>query len=173
MEMLRKVSLSLQDTMTNLNEVVNIQSNIGLQREELNLKVFIDSTLHVLNEQILQKDATLFVDVDSNTTVFYNAAYLESILLNLVSNAIKYASHDRVPIVKIEYNAVLKKLSVSDNGIGIDLKKHGHNMFGMYKTFHKHQDSRGVGLFITKNQVESMEGKISVVSEENIGTTLK
>ena len=171
MEMLRKVSLSLQDTMTNLNEVVNIQSNIGLQREELNLKVFIDSTLHVLNEQIIQKDATLFVDVDSNATVLYNAAYLESILLNLVSNAIKYASHDRVPIVKIEYNAVMKKLSVSDNGIGIDLKKHGHNMFGMYKTFHKNADAKGLGLFITKNQIEAMGGKITVESEPHKGTT--
>ncbi|MEN9335156.1 MAG: Adaptive-response sensory-kinase SasA [Bacteroidota bacterium] len=171
MEMLRKVSFSLQDTMTNLNEVVNIQSNIGLHREDLNLKVYIDSTLHVLNEQINQKDATLFVDVDSNATVVYNAAYLESILLNLVSNAIKYAAKDRVPIVKIEYNPMLKKLSVSDNGIGIDLKKHGHNMFGMYKTFHKNADAKGLGLFITKNQIEAMGGKITVESEPHKGTT--
>ncbi|MFM2230400.1 MAG: Adaptive-response sensory-kinase SasA [Bacteroidota bacterium] len=171
MEMLRKVSFALQDTMTNLNEVVNIQSNIGLHREDLNLKVFIDSTLHVLNEQINQKSATLFIDVDSNATVVYNAAYLESILLNLVSNAIKYASKDRVPIVKIEYNPMLKKLSVSDNGIGIDLKKNGHNMFGMYKTFHKNADAKGLGLFITKNQIEAMGGKITVESEPHKGTT--
>ena len=43
----------------------------------------------------------------------------------------------------------------------------------MYKTFHKNQNSRGIGLFITKNQVEAMGGKIEVVSEVNKGTTFK
>lgn len=171
MEMLRKVSFSLQDTMTNLNEVINIQSNLGLNREELNLKVFIDNTLHLLSDQINKKEATIFVDVDANALVNYNAAYLESILLNLVSNAIKYASKDRVPIVKIEYNMLLKRLMVSDNGIGIDLNKHGNNMFGMYKTFHKNADAKGLGLFITKNQIEAMGGKITVESEPHKGTS--
>jgi signal transduction histidine kinase len=43
----------------------------------------------------------------------------------------------------------------------------------MYKTFHTHKDSRGLGLFITKNQIESMNGKIQVESMENAGTTFK
>ena len=62
-------------------------------------------------------------------------------------------------------------LNVMDNGLGIDLDKYGKKLFGMYKTFHRNKDARGIGLFITKNQVESMGGKISVVSEVNVGTT--
>lgn len=62
-------------------------------------------------------------------------------------------------------------LNFQDNGLGIDLEKHGEKLFGMYKTFHQHPDSRGVGLFITRNQVESMGGKIEVSSTVNVGTT--
>ena len=64
-------------------------------------------------------------------------------------------------------------LIFEDNGLGIDLKKHSKKLFGIYKTFHVHEDSRGVGLFITKNQVESMGGRIEVQSEVNVGTTFK
>ena len=66
-----------------------------------------------------------------------------------------------------------KVLSISDNGLGIDLKKHKNSLFGMYKTFHKNQNSRGIWLFITKNQVEAMGGKIEVSSEPDRGTTFK
>lgn len=64
-------------------------------------------------------------------------------------------------------------LYFQDNGLGIDLKIYGDKVFGMYKTFHKHDDARGVGLFITKNQIESMFGKIEIESEVNVGTTFK
>jgi sensor histidine kinase regulating citrate/malate metabolism len=64
-------------------------------------------------------------------------------------------------------------LEVEDNGLGIDLKRQGRKLFGMYKTFHDHPDSRGIGLFITKNQIEALGGKIEVESEEGIGTTFK
>ena len=43
----------------------------------------------------------------------------------------------------------------------------------MYKTFHKNQNARGIGLFITKNQVEAMGGRIEVYSEVNKGTMFK
>ena len=61
-------------------------------------------------------------------------------------------------------------MSVKDNGLGIDLDVYGNKMFLLYKTFHKNKDSRGVGLFITKNQIESLGGKIEVKSKVNVGT---
>ena len=66
-----------------------------------------------------------------------------------------------------------KVLTISDNGLGIDLEKYKDSLFGMYKTFHKHPDSRGIGLFITKNQVEAMGGKIEVESKVGEGTAFK
>ncbi|WP_353088571.1 HAMP domain-containing sensor histidine kinase, partial [Flavobacterium sp.] len=171
MDMLKKVSLSLQETIENLNEVINIQSNLGLHKESLPFKHYVDSTLNALSEQIHRKQVTVLVEVDEEATVIHNAAYLESILLNLISNAVKYAAQDRNPLIKIKYDCAQKTLTIGDNGIGIDLKKHGENIFGMYKTFHNNPDAKGLGLFITKNQIEAMGGKIQVESEPNVGTT--
>jgi signal transduction histidine kinase len=64
-----------------------------------------------------------------------------------------------------------KTLTISDNGIGIDLKRFGDKLFGMYKTFNGNPDARGIGLFMTKNQIEAMGGSISVESEPGNGTT--
>ena len=66
-----------------------------------------------------------------------------------------------------------KILEISDNGIGIDLKKNGSKIFGMYKTFSNNPESKGIGLFITKNQIDAMGGKIVVESQPNEGTTFK
>ena len=66
-----------------------------------------------------------------------------------------------------------KILQVADNGIGIDLQRNGSKIFGMYKTFTNNKDSKGIGLFITKNQVEAMGGEITIESQVNQGTTFK
>jgi signal transduction histidine kinase len=106
----------------------------------------------------------------------YSPAYMESIMLNLLSNGIKYRSLTSTPRITIEYFEEPNGghgFIVADNGIGIDLKKNGEDLFGMYKTFHGNRDARGMGLFITKNQVESFGGKIEVNSELGKGTTFK
>ncbi len=43
----------------------------------------------------------------------------------------------------------------------------------MYKTFHKHEDAKGIGLFIAKNQIDALNGKVTVKSKVKIGTTFK
>ena len=65
---------------------------------------------------------------------------------------------------------IIKSLQVKDNGLGIDLNKYGAKIFGLRKTFHNHPEARGVGLFITKAQVESMGGNIRVESEMGEGS---
>jgi sensor histidine kinase regulating citrate/malate metabolism len=101
---------------------------------------------------------------------------MESIFLNLISNALKYKSLQRTPSIHIESfvmengNIILK---FQDNGLGIDLKKYGTKVFGLNKTFHKHPEAKGIGLFIIKNQIESLGGNISVESEVNGGLLLR
>ena len=113
--------------------------------------------------------------MDEEICIEYNPAYLESIILNLLSNAIKYRDPEKKPMVTINLFQENENvfLTVSDNGLGIDMEKHGDKLFGMYKTFHGNKNSKGIGLFITKNQIESMGGTIKVESEPGKGTTFE
>ncbi|MFA6278260.1 MAG: PAS domain S-box protein [Pedobacter sp.] len=174
-QLLKTVANNLNETLFNLNNVINIQTSIDIIVEPLNLYDYIIKTLNTHNAQILQKEATVLNKVDEHIEIMFNRAYLESILLNLISNALRYSHPDRKPVITItcfEENGQLV-LRMSDNGIGIDLKKYGDKMFGIYQTFNGNADARGFGLFISKNQVEAMGGKIEVESDLNKGTTFK
>lgn len=171
--LLRKNAGSLSDTLSNLNEVVDIQLNNGKQLKTLNLGEQVDRALTNLKGMIDKEHARFDIHIDPAILIEYRPAYLESVLLNLFSNALKYRHPFRAPEISVE--AALDKdgvvFKISDNGLGIDLKLHGEKIFGMYKTFHPHKDARGIGLFLTKNQVEAMGGKIEVESVYGTGTT--
>lgn len=173
MAMLKSTSDSLDETMRHLNNVVSIQTKDHIETEDLCLADYVNKTKEILGEQIQAKGALVINDLDPRLTVKFNVAYLESILLNFMSNALKYSHPERRPKVHIGSTMVAGQfqLKIKDNGVGIDLDKHGENLFGMYKTFHGNKDARGIGLFISKNQIEAMGGSISVESEVGKGTT--
>lgn len=175
MQHLKKVSRSLNDTLFNLNEVVSIRNNINLVIEPLNLLEYIKQALRVLEEQIILKRVKIINEVDKDIMVNYNPAYLESVLLNFISNAIKYSSPDRQAEILIKTSQKNGELALKfcDNGIGIDLKKNGSKLFGMYKTFNNNSDARGIGLFITKNQIDAMGGRVEVESVLGKGSIFK
>ena len=115
------------------------------------------------------------VQVPADLAVTVVPAYLDSILLNLISNAVKYRAQQRPATIRLHAHqaAGFVVLTVQDNGLGIDLVKNRAKLFGMYKTFHDNEDARGVGLFLTKNQIEAMLGTIEVESEVGVGSTFK
>lgn len=175
MHLLKSVSNSLDETMKHLNEVVNINTNINLVTKPLNLNKYIDKAKEVLSEQIQSNKVSFIINVPDDAFINYNSAYLESILYNLISNAIRYKHPQRKLIITINLHKQNDKdvIEVSDNGIGIDLIRNADKIFGMYKTFSNNSDARGIGLFITKNQVDAMGGSITVDSIVNVGTTFK
>ncbi|MES2265234.1 MAG: PAS domain S-box protein [Bacteroidota bacterium] len=172
---LTRVSDQLNDTITNLNEVVSIQTNVGIQTSEVDLLTYFNQVIALLKNDISLWNIHIDNQIPADKTLVYSPAYLESIILNLVSNAIKYRSVTESPKITVKYFEENDKqgFSIADNGIGIDLEKHGDDLFGMYKTFNGNRDARGMGLFITKNQIEAMGGKIEVESKKGEGTTFK
>lgn len=173
--LLRQNADNMFETIGNLNEIVSFQLNDKKQTKPINLQEQIRKTLTAIQALAEKQRAEFSVFVSPELNINYNPAYLESILLNFFTNAIKYKHPDRDP--KIRISAFLDDgkviLEIKDNGIGIDLEMHGKKLFGMYKTFHDHADARGIGLFITKNQVEALGGTISVDSKVGIGTTFR
>ena len=169
------VSKELNETIENLNDLVKVHTQTNKEFVSLQLSDYITRMLYILNEDITNKNIIIENNVNEKIQVNCIPAYLESILLNLVTNAIKY-SNDKKDIL-ISFNVTdttdFLILNVSDNGVGIDMERYGSSIFGLYKTFHGHEDSRGVGLYITKNQIETMGGKIEVESKPNVGSTFK
>jgi PAS domain S-box-containing protein len=175
MRLLLKNAENLQHTVDNLNEVVQIQTNIDQQVDRINLYNQIERLVNS-NINRLQKDSiNVIINVPKDLEIEYNLAYLESILLNFLTNAIKYKHPDRIAEIEFvtSYENGNLVLEVKDNGIGIDLRRNGDKIFGMYKTFHNNKDAQGIGLFITKNQIEAMGGRVSVQSEVGRGSVFK
>ncbi|MBM1104520.1 PAS domain S-box protein [Aurantibacter crassamenti] len=163
----------LTETLNTLIQALRTKNEGAENLESLTFDEVLSKTKEILAGQILKTEAKIISDFSKNVKITYNRTYLESIFLNLLSNAMKYKSDDRIPEIFIhsEIKDGIQKLSFKDNGLGIDLKRHGHKMFGLNKVFHRHPDAKGVGLFMTKVQVESMGGTISVESKVNVGST--
>lgn len=173
--MLTDASNNLLETLENLNEVIDINTNVNLDRKSIPLKNKIDTTLHNLSAYLSNNKATVVNAVCDSYEIKGIPAYIDNILMNFITNAVKYKHPQRDVIITLSASTEngYTILSVADNGLGIDLKKYGTKIFGMYKTFHDHDDARGMGLYITKNQIEAMNGKVTVESKVGAGSTFK
>lgn len=165
----------LDETIRNLNEIIQISENTAKEKSLKLLKQEVNKTLNILNGVIAKNDIQVLVDIPAELSICIVDTYLDSILLNLLSNAIKYRSTNRSSSIQIhaQKEAAYVVLAIKDNGLGLNLAKYGDKIFGMYKTFHRNEDARGFGLFITKTQIEAMGGKITVESVEGEGSVFK
>jgi signal transduction histidine kinase len=136
-------------------------------REELNL-ILIN-----LEKEIAETKTTILSDFTEAYLIRTIRPYLDSILINLISNAIKYRHENRTPEIQIKTELVDEYfcLTIKDNGLGIDLAKHKDKLFTLYSRFHHHVEGKGLGLYLVKIQAESLGGKVEVASDLNSGTT--
>lgn len=169
-DMFKEGTEKLAETIENLNEVITIQKNINIKKTSVNLKSEIEKISDSLKNKI-----EITNNIPDDLILYVIPNYLDNIIQNLLGNAIKYQSPERKPKLEISYS--LEKnfhiIYFKDNGLGINLEKNKHKLFGMYKTFHGNEDAKGIDLFIVKNQMESMKGKIEVESQEGLGSTFK
>lgn len=98
---------------------------------------------------------------------------LKSIIYNLLSNALKYRSPERIPMVtiKLHKNGDKIHLSIMDNGLGVPADKQ-EKIFLLANRLHNHVEGSGVGLYIVKRIVDQLKGQIHVDSVVNKGTTI-
>lgn len=172
-----KVSSQKMDEMVkDLSLVLNTRSNLNAKKETVNLQSIIHSISETLEEQLSKSGCDLIIDIKPNAnSIFTIKSYMESILFNLLSNSIKYRSAKRqlkviIRVVKVDNNI---HISISDNGTGIDLKENGAYIFGLYKRFNYEVEGKGLGLHMTKAQVEALGGSIDIESTFGKGTTFK
>ena len=170
---LNKSSQNLNEIFNELVESIQISQDSEIRSKKLALETYLQKTINGLQGQINKTNASIETHFKSAPHIHYPPKYLYSILHNLLSNSLKYHSPNRQPIIKITSQKTQDSiiLSVTDNGLGIDLDKNKDNLFKIRKVFHSHPDAKGFGLFITKSQVEAMNGKIWIESKPDSGTT--
>ncbi|MGI9545779.1 MAG: PAS domain-containing protein [Flavobacteriaceae bacterium] len=171
--MLTEASDNLLETLDNLNEVVAISTNVNLEKKPVVLNKKIATVEQNLAAFLKKNNALIINEISDDVKIRVIPAYIDSILMNFITNSVKYKDPQRDPVIRlsVKRNDHHTILSIEDNGLGIDLKKYGEKLFGMYKTFHHNSDARGIGLYISKNQIEAMNGKVMVCSEVGKGTT--
>jgi signal transduction histidine kinase len=164
----------LDDMIMGLAEIIDLKNTQNILASRVNFQ----DILNVINEELKrQADTTnskIISDFSSQSFVNYYEVYLHSIMLNLVSNAIKYRA-DTPPVIKITSGREGRHvvLTVEDNGIGMDLQKIGNELFKPFRRFHTIREGKGIGLHIIKGMVEKNGGYIEVKSEPGKGTRFK
>jgi signal transduction histidine kinase len=176
MKLFKKTVSGLRGTLNELLDVIALNdSTKNMDTKELCFEQLLQRLLDSYSGKIKESKTKVTYDFSKAPKIRYQQVYLKSIMENFLSNALKYRSHKRVPEIhfttdKIDTQVIL---AVSDNGLGIDMEKVGEKLFGLRKTFHEHPEAKGVGLFMTKAQIQSQGGEIVVESEIDKGTTFK
>ena len=165
---------SLDTIIQDLSKIIDLRHDNFTALEKVFLQTEVDLITRSLKTFIISNEVSVTTDFNSPELVSIKA-YINSILFNLISNAIQYRSPSRKPIVRVSSRLLDEHivLEVSDNGLGIDLQRHQPNLFKLYKRFHSHTPGKGLGLFIVKQQVEKLNAKIEVESEPEQGTTFR
>ena len=168
----KKSTHLLNETINDLVKIIVIKDKISIQKENVTINEVVEHVFSQLKFQIERSKPILKLNFDEADIIYTNKAYLESILINLLTNSIKYKSETK----KLKISITIKKtnnstiLKFKDNGIGIDLKRNSEHIFGLYQRFHDYPDSKGLGLYLVKSQIESLGGTIAIESEVNKGT---
>jgi len=174
-EVLQKITNSaeqLKSTLNDLIQLVAIKDGKEKALTSIRFEDVVKAVVSNLDTQIKSEDAKIETDFSEAQSIVSQRATVYSILQNLISNALKYRS-ERQPVIKI--SSTIRNeyicLSVEDNGVGIDMKRFGSKLFGMYQRFHENKEGKGLGLYIIKSQIESLGGFIEVNSDVGRGST--
>tara|TARA_R110002020_G_scaffold228408_3_gene439152 strand:+ start:767 stop:1834 length:1068 start_codon:yes stop_codon:yes gene_type:complete len=176
LELMEIFKMSCEDLRKKLNtysKELSEKQSLYIPLQRIDLKKVVKSVSKSISSLLKNSGAIISSDFGRLPLIESNETYLESIFLNLITNSIKYKKPDRAPEIKItsRYMDGNAQLTFVDNGLGFDLDKMKNRLFGFQQTFHRNEDSRGIGLYLVYNHVQSLGGNIEVESELGQGTT--
>lgn len=175
LELLKGIRIStnlLNQTVNDLIRILIIKDNPSSEQMEIYFEPIFENVKTQINNILDPIESEIEVCFDDAPLVIFNRAYLESIFLNLMTNSIKYRSPNKILSINVKTKIIkdFTLLTFEDNGIGIDLISNKDKIFGLYQRFHNLPDSKGLGLYLVKSQIESLGGSIEVSSSIGNGT---
>ena len=181
---LEKVALAGDHLLNLINDVLDMahieSGKINLKNDPINLPEFITKFTSIVQESANKKETTLKLEIKNiqNENIYADAMHLERILLNILSNAIKYSPRNSKIVFTVKQTPSFQGLAcydfiIEDNGMGMSQEFLSH-VFDAFSREHNSTASgvngTGLGLAITKNLVETMGGTLEIESEQGKGT---
>jgi len=162
----------LQQTIYDLLEVSRIEMNLDQKKEWVSILPIVDEIKEENLDDIKSSETIINLDLTDTDVVLFSKPNLKSILANLITNGIKYRKQEGQNEISISTHVIGQstQLIYEDNGIGIDMEKHGDKLYGIFNRFHNHVEGSGVGLYIVKKLIEESGGKINIQSQVGLGT---
>ena len=174
LERIKSSAVSLERVFADLSAILKVEKNKQNPWEKVDLATEIQEVCKSLRGIARDKKVRVAVELPDTLEVLALKAYVYSVFHNIIENAIKYADLDKEdPFVQIKFTEAkgFYHISVTDNGIGIDMDAASGKMFQLYQRFNSTHPGHGFGLYLVKSQMEAMEGRVEVDSILGRGTT--
>jgi PAS domain S-box-containing protein len=170
-EMMKTSVLKFKETIQALTDIARTNKNLDEEPDVIDLQEVLEDIRVSMNELIQDTGTRIEVKLGSRYIRFPKANMM-SVLQNLIQNAIKYRSPERLPLIIFNCECRDNKLviEVKDNGMGIP-ENQLNKIFVMFKRYHTHIEGTGVGLYLVKRIIENYKGSVAVESEVDKGTT--
>ncbi len=184
-EYLTNIGQSAEHLLGLINDILDMSriesGKMTIKNEEFSLKALLNTINIMMEGHCADKDITYNCKIDGEIGEFYlgDDVRLREILINILSNSVKYTNEGGKIDFSIKRTAVYGRKAtlmfiISDNGIGMD-KEFLPKIFDSFTqedvTHLNKYGSTGLGMAITKNLVDIMNGKIMIESEKGVGTT--
>ncbi|HXA00453.1 MAG TPA: PAS domain-containing sensor histidine kinase [Cytophagaceae bacterium] len=173
-DMVNQSIVRFKDTIQDLTEITKTQKNLQEDVTNIDLNSLLEEIKFSIKDIVKSSRAIINADFCQYPDIKFSKANLKSIVYNLVSNAIKYRDHDRIPEIHISCHrdGSYVMIKVQDNGLGIPENQKG-KIFTMFKRLHDHVEGSGIGLYIVKRIIDNNGGRVEVDSIVGVGTTFR
>jgi signal transduction histidine kinase/ligand-binding sensor domain-containing protein len=163
----------LDQVIRDLVTILDVRNGLDQHFEKVDIREVVLQTVQSLQDDIDKANATVNLDRFSPLSLYGVRPYFQSIFHNLIHNALKYSKDDEDPVIHIAHRRQKNKvlITITDNGLGIEMQYAKQKIFNLYQRFHPKRPGKGFGLYLVKTQLETMKADISVESELGKGTT--
>ncbi len=172
---LKSSAEQMDEVVKEMNQILYFQNNFSEQAIAVDLCSLVAEIKESFKTPISSAQATIECNFKGPVELVTIRSFVHNIFYNLISNSLNFRQPDLPPHIKLWTEKETGKVVIfyMDNGLGIDMDLYGGQLFGLNKRFHPTISGKGLGLFMVKAQVESLNGTISVKSKVNEGTIFK
>jgi signal transduction histidine kinase len=173
--MMKSLMVKFNQTIIDLTELSKVQNIIEMKDISfISIEKLTNEVKEELKESIDSTNAIIHIDFNEVDSLLFSKLNFKRIIFNLLSNALKFRSPNRVPEISIKsyHKDGHIVISIKDNGLGI-ASYNKEKVFQMFKRAHEHIEGRGIGLYVVKRIVENAGGRIELESTEGTGSVFR